>query len=92
MFAPKVSFFLPGDTNFDTALFKNFPLKENFKLQLRVETYNTFNHSEFNGVNNTATFANANSQGPHQKSANASYLWTVQQHAQSAPYAVGFAS
>jgi hypothetical protein len=62
VFAPKVSFFLPGDTNFDTALFKNFPLKETFKLQLRVETYNTFNHPEFNGVNNTATFANANSQ------------------------------
>jgi hypothetical protein len=63
VFAPKVNFFLPGDTNFDTALFKNVPLKENFRLQLRVETYNTFNHSEFNGVNNTATFANANSQG-----------------------------
>ena len=62
VFAPKVSFYLPGDTNFDTALFKNIPLKENFRLQLRVETYNTFNHSEFNGVNNTATFANANSQ------------------------------
>ncbi len=62
-FAPKANFFLPGDTNFDTALFKNMPLKEPFRLQLRVETYNTFNHSEFNGVNNTATFANANSQG-----------------------------
>jgi hypothetical protein len=64
-FAPKVSFYLPGDTNFDTALFKNVPLKENFKLQLRVETYNTFNHAEFNGVNNTATFGNANSQDPN---------------------------
>ena len=62
VFAPKVNFFLPGDTNFDTALFKNFPVKERVKLQLRVETYNTFNHAEFNGVNNTATFANANSQ------------------------------
>lgn len=62
VFAPKVQFFLPGDTNFDTALFKNVPLKESFRLQLRVETYNTFNHAEFNGVNNTATFANANSQ------------------------------
>ena len=62
VFAPKVQFFLPGDTNFDTALFRNVPLKENFKLQLRVETYNTFNHSEFSAVNNTATFANANSQ------------------------------
>jgi Carboxypeptidase regulatory-like domain/TonB-dependent Receptor Plug Domain len=62
VFATKVNFFLPGDANFDTALFKNFPVKERVKLQLRVETYNTFNHSEFNGVNNTATFANANSQ------------------------------
>jgi hypothetical protein len=62
VFAPKVNFFLPGDTNFDTALFRNVPIKENFKLQLRVETYNTFNHSEFSAVNNTATFANANSQ------------------------------
>jgi len=63
VFAPKVNYFLPGDTNFDTALFKNIPLEGNLKLQLRVETYNTFNHAEFNGVNNTATFANANSQG-----------------------------
>jgi hypothetical protein len=69
VFAPKVQFFLPGDTNFDTALFKNVPPKENFRLQLRVEAYNTFNHSEFNGVNNTATFANANSQSNPQTQA-----------------------
>jgi hypothetical protein len=64
-----VNFFLPGDTNFDTGLFKNVPLKEGFRIQLRVETYNTFNHSEFNSVNNTATFANANSQGTTKESA-----------------------
>jgi hypothetical protein len=29
-------------------------------LQLRVETYNTFNHPQFNGVNDTATFQSAN--------------------------------
>jgi hypothetical protein len=29
-------------------------------LQLRVETYNTFNHTQFNGVNATATFQSAN--------------------------------
>ncbi len=63
VFAPKVNYFLPGYTNFDTALFKNVPLEGKFSLQLRVETYNTFNHAEFNGVNNTASFANANSQG-----------------------------
>ena len=44
-FSPKVNFFLPGDTDFETALFKNMPLNEKgLKLQLRVETYNTFNH------------------------------------------------
>lgn len=68
-FAPKVNFFLPGDTNFDTALFKNMPLEGNLRLQLRVETYNTFNHAEFNGVNNTATFANANTQANPQTQA-----------------------
>jgi hypothetical protein len=63
VFAPKVNYFLPGYTNFDTALFKNLPIENKFTLQLRVETYNTFNHTEFNAVNGTATFANANSQG-----------------------------
>jgi hypothetical protein len=59
-FSPKVNFFLPGDTDFDTALFKNMPLNEKgMKLQLRVETYNTFNHAEFNAVNATATFSGA---------------------------------
>jgi hypothetical protein len=60
--APKVNYFLPGYTNFDTALFKNMPIENKFTLQLRVETYNTFNHTEFNGVNSGATFANATSQ------------------------------
>ncbi|HEY4356572.1 MAG TPA: TonB-dependent receptor [Acidobacteriaceae bacterium] len=59
--APKVNYYLPGDMNFDTALFKNIPLHERLVMQFRLETYNTFNHPEFNGVNNTATFANANS-------------------------------
>lgn len=55
----KVSFRNPGVTNFDTALFKNFPIKGRFAAQFRLETYNTFNHSEFNAVNTTAVFANA---------------------------------
>ena len=63
MFAPKVNYFLPGYTNFETALIKNIPFENKVKLQLRVETYNTFNHTEFNAVNGTAKFANANSQG-----------------------------
>jgi len=61
-FSPKVNFFLPGVLNFDTALFKNVPIGDHgLALQLRVETYNTFNHSEFNAVNSTALFNNATS-------------------------------
>jgi hypothetical protein len=56
-FSPKADFFLPGVTDFDTALFKNIPLNEKgMRLQLRAETYNTFNHSEFNQLNAAATF------------------------------------
>jgi hypothetical protein len=64
MFSPKVNFFLPGDTDFDTALFKNIPLNEReLKMQLRVETYNTFNHAQFNAFDATATFNSATPSG-----------------------------
>ena len=64
VFSPKVNFYLPGDTDFETALFRNIPLNEkNMRLQLRVETYNTFNHAEFNAVNATATFTSATPTG-----------------------------
>jgi hypothetical protein len=63
VFAGKVNYFLPGYTNFETALIKNIPIENKFNLQLRVETYNTFNHTQFNGLNNAATFHDANSQG-----------------------------
>jgi hypothetical protein len=57
VYSPKVNFFLPGIPDFQTALFKNMPLNEKgMKLQLRVETYNTFNHSEFNAVNASTNF------------------------------------
>ncbi len=59
-FSPKVNFYFPGTTDFDTALLKNFPLNETgLKLQLRVETYNTFNHTQFSAGNAAATFNNA---------------------------------
>ncbi len=58
--APRINYSLPGDTNFDTALFKNIPVRNELVLQFRLETYNTFNHAEFNDVYDTATFKNAN--------------------------------
>jgi hypothetical protein len=47
----------PGFWNFDTALFKNFNIHENVTLQLRVETYNTFNSPQFNAVSTGAKFS-----------------------------------
>jgi hypothetical protein len=66
--APKVNYYLPADTNFDTALFKNIPFYREAMLQFRLETYNTFNHPEFNALNGTATFPTA-SQGAAQTDA-----------------------
>jgi hypothetical protein len=37
--APKVNYYLPGDTNFDTALFKNIPIENKMVVQFRLETY-----------------------------------------------------
>jgi len=46
----------PGYANFDTALFKNFLVERKFAVQLRLESYNTFNHPEFNGLDTSAKF------------------------------------
>jgi hypothetical protein len=40
----------PGRTNFDTSLFKTFVIKEGVDFKFRLETFNTFNHTEFNSV------------------------------------------
>jgi len=47
----------PGYMDFQTALFKNFKVKERYAVQLRLETYNTFNSPEFNDVNVAAKFS-----------------------------------
>jgi hypothetical protein len=46
--------YAPGTVNFDTALFKTFQLwREGIKFDFRLETYNTFNHTNFNAPNKT---------------------------------------
>jgi hypothetical protein len=42
----------PGRDNWNISLFKNFNLSESrgSRLELRVETFNTWNHTQFNGV------------------------------------------
>jgi len=40
----------PYHTNFNMGLFKTFPIKESTSVEFRWETYNTFNHTQFNHV------------------------------------------
>ena len=42
----------PGRNNWNMALFKAFQFKENARFEFRAETFNTFNHTQFNGLNN----------------------------------------
>ncbi|MGI8991219.1 MAG: hypothetical protein ACR2I2_16775 [Bryobacteraceae bacterium] len=49
----------PGIANFDISLIKNFKPVERVRMQLGVETFNTVNHPQFEGVGNqlgSATF------------------------------------
>jgi len=41
----------PGRVNFTTSLYKSFAVTERAHFELRFESFNTFNHSEGNGVN-----------------------------------------
>jgi hypothetical protein len=50
--ASKSPIYGPGLNNWDISLFKNFRLgnSETRRLQFRFETYNTFNHTQFTGI------------------------------------------
>ena len=43
----------PGINQWDISLFKNFNFTEHIQMQLRLETFNTFNHTQFSGLNTT---------------------------------------
>lgn len=43
----------PRTTNFDMGLFKNFGFGESRNLEFRSEAFNVFNHTQWNGVNNS---------------------------------------
>jgi hypothetical protein len=47
--ASRRSFYGPGMFNSDLALLRSFQLKESKELQFRLETFNTFNHTQFFG-------------------------------------------
>ena len=51
--AGKDSVLGPGRLDFNTSIYKNFQFTERTNFELRVETFNTFNQTEFNGVGST---------------------------------------
>jgi hypothetical protein len=40
----------PGRFNFDTSLYKTFKIHESTNFEFRAESFNTFNHTEFNSI------------------------------------------
>jgi outer membrane receptor protein involved in Fe transport len=61
----------PGWVNLDSSLFKNFKLRENMTIQLRVEAFDTFNHPDFGNPN--ASFNGYNPQDPNFAQENPSF-------------------
>lgn len=63
-------FYGPGADNYDMAVAKNLPLTESKSLLFRVEAFNVFNHTQFNGPSSvdgnigSSTFGNAISAAP----------------------------
>jgi hypothetical protein len=49
----------PGINNWDISLFKNFNFSESVRLQLRLESFNTFNHVQPAGVSTVLSAPNA---------------------------------
>ncbi len=45
----------PGGNRWDISLFKNIPIRERAQLQLRLETFNTFNHPNPGGLGSLNT-------------------------------------
>jgi hypothetical protein len=54
---------LPGRFNLTTSLYKTFQIYKTANFQLKFESFNTLNHTEFNGVD-TASGALKNTQDP----------------------------
>jgi hypothetical protein len=54
--AAKSVFRGPGVNNWDASIAKNFRIVERVTLRVRLEAYNTFNHTQFAGVNTSAQF------------------------------------
>ncbi len=52
------TFYNPGRLNFDMGLFKRFAINETMGFEFRWETFNTFNHTQYSGVNTSMDTTN----------------------------------
>ena len=52
---------LPGINNWDLSMIKTTQITEKVNVQLRFETFNTFNHTQWSGVNTGVNLPNPNS-------------------------------
>jgi hypothetical protein len=48
----------PGRVNFTTSLYKSFTFTERAHFELRIESFNTFNHTQFNNIDTKNTDGN----------------------------------
>jgi hypothetical protein len=48
----------PGTQDWDLDLYKNIEIRGRVRLQLRLETFNTFNHTNFNALSTTLSATN----------------------------------
>ncbi len=46
----------PGINNWDMSLQKNIPLKEKAHVEIRVDAFNLFNHTQFTGINSSINY------------------------------------
>ena len=56
--ARKDAIVAPGLFNWNMSLYKDIPIREAVKLQFRAESFNTFNHTEWNGIDGGFTDGN----------------------------------
>jgi hypothetical protein len=59
---PRLVLRAPGTNNWQMSLFKNVVVKERYRIQLRTEAYNVFNHTQFSSVNTGLQFNAARAQ------------------------------
>ncbi|MBI4889933.1 MAG: carboxypeptidase regulatory-like domain-containing protein [Acidobacteria bacterium] len=62
--APRNYLINPGVSNWNFTIQKEFAFVERYRIQLRADAFNVFNHTQFSGINGTLNFANLTNTNP----------------------------